>query len=175
MSDFVKILRYLNPFYPPSSTEYHNPSRLLETVQLVQEAVPISERLDVPAFVSIDGAALSGIVNGEFVSEDATPSGIFGVAFVLWNASVSWVAGPAATPQFFLEDQSGTLRTAIGDVGALAAVATSHVSLSVTARGCLPFVVPHKYRLVCISVELTTLRLRYIRTVIQRGDHLPYF
>jgi len=173
VSSFVKIFRFLNPRFPPSSTEYHNPSRLLETVQLTQVVNPASENLDVPFLFSVDGGALSGIVQGEFVSEDATPSGVFGVAMVLWAAGIFHLAGPAANPNFFLEDQTGTIRIPIGQRLALAA--NSEIGLSAIAGGCLPFIVPHKYRLVAIAPELSTFRLRYVRTVIQRGEQLPYF
>ena len=171
MSEFVKQLRYLNSFFPPSRTEFHNPNVVLDQVRLTQEVNPLSNRMDAPVLFSVDGAALSGIVNGEFVSEDATPSGIFGVAFILWAAAVIHVAGPAATPTWFLEDQTGALRVALTDIQALA-VGSPGLSLAAGSRGTLPFIVPHKFRVVVICPELVTLRLRYIRTTVLRGETL---
>lgn len=174
MARFAKVLKFLGSLYPPSEVGYHNPTIIPDTIQLVQSALPISELLGTPPeLVTVVGSAGVGSVETQIMSEDPVTGTTRGIAQIIWTADCE--PDIAETLQWFMKSlaSGGGAIVAISDP--LSTAAAGRNALSVGARGVLPMIVPHKCSLLVDGVGASTLTLRMIRSVIARGEPLPYF
>jgi len=155
--------------------EYHNPSQLLEHIQLVQEAVPLTEILrSVQIFQATSGA--TGQQGGDFIVPDGddTPTGLSGVAMIIWAAQAECGTIAAAQAGFSLNDESGVVICRLateGPQGATRAVATGDFIVLVKT----PLVLPPKTRLLAVSTTNCSWTLNYFFSILQRGEPLPQF